>query len=135
MDPVEFLRFAEKTLCRDDGPASCRSAISRAYYAAFLSCRERLESVGVDVPHNATGHNEVQRKLSRSGDPRYRKVASDLGNLQSQRLTADYDLSKAVVEKRENAQLWLATADRIVQTVAGLPTDASLKAIVTAIRS
>ena len=72
--------------------AESRSAISRAYYAAFCKTRNHLR----DIEHEqlSTGpeaHREVQEKLTFSKNRTRKQIGQDLNRLRVNRNHADYD--------------------------------------------
>lgn len=97
MSPRDFHALSE-SLSRVAGAAECRSAVSRAYYAAHHVGKTALQRLGVDeqvplrVPNNASAHQVVIDLLWHSGDPELRRLSATLDNLRSQRLKADYHL-------------------------------------------
>jgi len=88
-DPNEFLILAAR-LSQATAQAELRSAVSRAYYAAFLHAREVLGASGEVVP-TGTGrdHGLVLRALRARGGG----TANLLGRLRAQRGYVDYDLA------------------------------------------
>ena len=58
MDPREFSKIASALLAMKV-PAANRSAISRAYYAAFNVGVEKLRDLGFNVRRGAAAHGEV----------------------------------------------------------------------------
>ena len=95
-DWADFLKLAEGLL-RDPnslGPAeaSLRSAISRAYYAAFHAAL-RLECAkgGYASGGYGTDHVTLPRHLQASTDVARRQVGVDLDRLRLNRRQADYD--------------------------------------------
>ena len=62
MDPRAFLALAE-SLAKGPGPAEHRTAINRAYYAAYNYAIVVLESIGLTIPRTAQGHGEVRELL------------------------------------------------------------------------
>lgn len=139
MDARQFLRLAE-TLNRDItgralltpalDPAACRSAISRAYYAAFHVANEFLDRIKVVVGRSPQAHVTVQYALNNSGDATLVYVSARLHNLYADRLAADYDLTQPTAEQLSQASLMLAYAtdvidrlDRLLAGTAGAPFD------------
>lgn len=95
-DWADFLTFAD-ALVRDPkspGPeeASLRSAISRAYYAAFHVARnfgwDRREFTLTGTGHD---HWLVMNYFRSSPDRTRRKIGVDLDRLYDNRTSADYD--------------------------------------------
>ncbi len=94
-----FLHVAEALVADLDGKdqdreARCRTAISRAYYAAFHSARDhlRIHLADANVSQKAT-HDYVRKGFDRrrKGTPQYRSVAAALRRLYADRLKADYE--------------------------------------------
>jgi hypothetical protein len=139
MDARQFLRLAE-ALTRDVtgralltpalDPAACRSAISRAYYAAFHVAHEFLDRIKVVVGQSPQAHVSVQHALNNSGDPSLALVSSRLRTLYTDRLAADYDLGRPDPERPAQAALMVSSAasvidqlDRLVSGTAAVPFD------------
>ncbi|MEQ1705140.1 MAG: hypothetical protein ABL867_04125 [Rickettsiales bacterium] len=102
--PVEFLELA-KTLHTQATKESCaRSAISRAYYAAFLTAREKS---GIAVTSKDIHGLVLQYCYT------YLPVmADDLKGLRRRRNSADYDLTHTFASKDSN---WaIKTAEAII---------------------
>lgn len=102
----EFLTLAE-ALVRDPnspGPeeASLRSAVSRAYYAAFCSARnlarDRRE---ITLTHTGRDHWLVQKHFQDSPHPTRRQIGTSLDRLRDYRRQADYkdDLDGSAVSQ------------------------------------
>ncbi len=58
MNPREFLQFAVE-IGRSKQPARTRSAISRAYYAAFHVVAEFLEDLGLRASRGPGGQGDI----------------------------------------------------------------------------
>lgn len=89
-DPQLLLDLADK-LCNDTNyhdESKYRTSISRAYYAAYLTARDKLESNGVSFSKNTTVHKEVIDKLRQKN----RIAGNMLFNLRKERNKADYEL-------------------------------------------
>jgi uncharacterized protein (UPF0332 family) len=106
---------AQSPLTAGDGAPECRSAISRAYYAAFLVASAYLDRIGFAVENTPAAHVAVQHALNNSGDAALRGVASDLRDLPSERRRADYDVKDLYPER-------LLNAERIVNLAASVIT-------------
>ena len=79
--------------------AKQRTAVSRAYYAAFLTARERLREVPHFGPVKRHGaHDNVLKALIRSGDPVLTPIGRTLSDLRDMREAADYDLDPATLD-------------------------------------
>jgi uncharacterized protein (UPF0332 family) len=116
MDPRDFHTQAVNLL-RAGQPADCRSAISRAYYAAFHVAATILRSNGFAILENHHAHEQVTRHLLGSGHPAVVAVASQLRELRGMRNKADYRLSLAVVEAVKTAQMSVANAGGHIRTL------------------
>jgi uncharacterized protein (UPF0332 family) len=85
----DYLALA-KTL-RDGDEASKRSAISRAYYAAFCYARDRLKSSGIPVPTTGAAHERVAELYGYSSDFDSLEIKKTLTREKIVRNSADYD--------------------------------------------
>ncbi len=72
--------------------AEWRSAVSRAYYAAFHAARELLRACGFDVPRADAAHAYLWLRLANSGHPDIRQAGNELNELRQVRNRADYDV-------------------------------------------
>jgi hypothetical protein len=113
MDPRDFHKLAER-LAAGSTPAEYRTAIGRAYYAAFNVGAESLRGMGFRVGKGAAAHGEVQHSLQNGGVPSIAAVASELKMLHTMRNRADYQLDAIDVEKQPNAiRIVVTTRDLI----------------------
>ena len=73
--------------------AKKRSAISRAYYAAFCSARNHLRDKEHDqsIPVGGDAHGYVRKQFKTSKDKVRREIGEDLARLVAKRNLADYD--------------------------------------------
>ena len=111
MDEREFLALAQ-ALAVMTSEAAWRSAVSRAYYAAFHVARHLMEGLGFRVPHADRGQGHLWLRLSNCGDARLQQVGVDLNTLRQERNRADYDLHRAL---RQNvAQARVQTAELVI---------------------
>lgn len=91
----EFLELA-RTLQGSSGnafstEAANRSAVSRAYYAAFCYIRNYARNtLGFKQTGSMNDHKRLQEHLRNCGDP-WRKIADDLRDLRLMRNRCDYD--------------------------------------------
>lgn len=94
----EYLSIAEQ-LCGMPvtGPpagaeAQQRAAVSRAYYAAFVSARNRMRDVDrIPIPVGGAAHTFVANLLEQDPDPRRTQIGIQLRRLRIARNTCDYD--------------------------------------------
>jgi uncharacterized protein (UPF0332 family) len=82
-----FLTLAEELASRPGDEAAARSAISRAYYAAFHAGRAYLRQVNMTIDVSGTAHRQVRQALLASN----REVSQNLARLHELRKEADYD--------------------------------------------
>src|SRR5947209_5066202 len=98
MDPATFLTHAAD-LANRGTPADCRSAVSRAYYAAHHAAIEFLRGAGVGVPETGTAHVAVLNILLSAGDLDIREAGVKLSTLHTRRDHADYKWDKLETEQ------------------------------------
>jgi uncharacterized protein (UPF0332 family) len=85
-----FLALAGRTLAaRSPDEATCRSAISRAYYGVFHLASEFLNELSFRV---GARHDAVWKHLEVSGNATAALVGQKLNSLYQERRRADYDL-------------------------------------------
>ncbi len=99
--------------------AARRAAISRAYYAAVLTVKHRVQRIhGKDVTPGEGFHSAVNRALRRTGSPFMKRIAEDLRELEDHRGVADYDLDPDPAELSDaNVDLTLRRADRTIENL------------------
>jgi hypothetical protein len=97
-DWAEYLLLAEE-LC-DERPdratagieARRRTAVNRAYYASFLSARNRLrDGDGVADQGILRSHRRVAAEFEHDRDVQRRSIGIELSRLRADRLACDYD--------------------------------------------
>lgn len=113
----DFLALAIR-LAGAGSEAEQRTALSRAYYAAFHVARQLLEDLAFSPPADEHAHKYVAWRVSNCGNPLVMRAGSQLDILRGFRNRADYDLrrslSSAVVSQQVRA------AEQIVQTLDSL---------------
>lgn len=97
----EFFTLAEELAERDE-EAGKRTAVGRAYYAAFGTARSQIEASGVTFTKTAIDHGAVWGHLSRSSNPAERQLGANGNRLRVARNRADYD---PVVDRLEDITL------------------------------
>ncbi len=97
----EFFTVAEELAERDE-ERDKRTAVGRAYYAAFGTARSHLESSGVTFAKGSGVHGAVWGHLSKSSDPVERQLGATGNRLRVTRNRADYD---ADVDRLEDVTL------------------------------
>jgi uncharacterized protein (UPF0332 family) len=114
MDPLRFLALARR-LSVTANEEEWRTAISRAYYAAFHVACALLTDLGFTVPKADRAHGYLWLRLQNCGDLPTEKAGGDLKAMRSLRNWADYDLHKTVPAARAaSAVLW---AESIIQAL------------------
>jgi uncharacterized protein (UPF0332 family) len=117
MNPKEFLKIAED-LCNVGNPASLRTAISRSYYASFLTARDYAENtLGKAIRHDSRDHYLVKEYLKEIPDSEISELADDLGDLQDYRKRADYDMNDHTPEKLKKAEELFLMAENIIKKI------------------
>jgi hypothetical protein len=92
-DPESWLGVAEVcciTIPGIDREAMFRTAVNRAYYAALIALKQRIEDVqgrGVVPP---TGTHEALTQAVRVGGDQFEEISRELGRLRRAREGADY---------------------------------------------
>jgi len=72
--------------------ARLRSAISRAYYAAFCKARNHLrDKEGLSIPLTGQAHTIIWRRFKNSSDQLRKEIGENLRRLRNDRRQADYD--------------------------------------------
>ena len=107
MNPREFLDTAED-LAVGDREADWRSAVSRAYYAAFHVGRMVLIRCGFAVPDAAQCHTFVAFRLANCGHPPIADAGNTLAELRRLRNLADYNLSASCDQRQSQRRVWEA---------------------------
>lgn len=103
MKPRGFLDLAQELAQRDSEPCQ-RTAISRAYYAAFHQARQLLAEWGFFIRQSDRAHTAITRRLSQSGSVTLNLISQSLIEFKQIRNKADYDLDRtldAEIVKRE----------------------------------
>jgi uncharacterized protein (UPF0332 family) len=114
MDGREFLTVADD-LAVGENEADWRSAISRAYYAAFHVARAVLVQCGFDAPIGDQAHAYLWLRLSNCGHPDLEEVGRRLSRLRSLRNQADYQLAVSVEQPQAASYVLMAT--EIIETL------------------
>lgn len=117
MEPREFQKLAERLACGKGGAAEYRTAVSRAYYAAFLSCRKALDRIEIRPLRNDGAHKHVVTCLGSSGIEECRVLSDNLDALRTWRNHADYDLDCADVEQFDTVKDLIDDASEIISGI------------------
>ena len=116
MDPRDLNQLA-KRLADEGGPAEYRTAINRAYYAAYNTAVELLIQSGCVLPATAGCHREVREHLEHSGDPVIIASAKRLRELYNRREAADYRMSDLVAEDRRFSEGAVTIAGKVISAL------------------
>jgi len=108
-DWTEFLHLAKELAGRGKTApaqeAKLRSAISRAYYAAYCKARNQLGPIPIHVQNK---HTYVWNYFQNSRDPTLKEIGKDGRRLRLDRNRADYDNSIANLSSLTLADLILS---------------------------
>lgn len=93
--PRKFLKLATQLIADRDYEEPCRirTSIGRAYYAAFLYIKEKMERLGYHFPDDYRVHQTVIDALMDRGDT---TMGSRLDRLLEKRRIADYYMDKSL---------------------------------------
>lgn len=103
----DFLRLASR-MAADSTEADWRTAVSRAYYAAFHVARRLAADLRFTVPRADRAHQYLVFRLSNSGTAVVEQAGRELENLRRLRNRADYDETPAVLHSQAVAAVRVA---------------------------
>ncbi|MFL5243428.1 MAG: HEPN domain-containing protein [Gemmataceae bacterium] len=104
MNGRAFLTVAD-ALILQTSEASWRSAVSRAYYAAFHVAQQLFHDLGFTVPRGDRAHGYLWLRLSNCGNSQVQIAGKDLKDLRGDRNWADYDLSFLLTQTLASNQI------------------------------
>jgi len=117
-DWTRYLLLAQELAERRNDEASLRSAVSRAYYAAFCIARNRLLQENEKIPATGEAHATVWTKYRNSVQKHRKDIGTTGDRLRRSRNRADYDNEfPDISEKVEQA---LANAKDLLESLEGL---------------
>jgi uncharacterized protein (UPF0332 family) len=128
MNGRDFLSVADD-LAAGLTEAEWRSAVSRAYYAAFHVARDLLSQCGFDVPRVEAAHAYLWLRLTNAGHPDVQYAGLDLRHLRIARNRADYDLDLPFTQASAFAQA--QTAADIIQLLEAVGADTVVRTRLT----
>jgi uncharacterized protein (UPF0332 family) len=131
MDGREFLSLADE-LAAGGTAAHRRSALSRAYYAAYHTAYELLSALGIALPRDHRGHERVRQCLQYSDDASLNQAGAVLRRLQTVRVKADYHLRDPHPEHPRTVELYLSQARRCIALLDATPADPAARAALAA---
>ncbi len=114
MEPKDFLQVAND-LAKSDEAAELRSAVSRAYYAAFHVARKLLVDMGFQISKGPGAHGDVCKYLGNAGNPSVEHAGNNIGDLKGWRNQADYDLDLVVHENSGSVQKIVSITAQIIE--------------------
>jgi uncharacterized protein (UPF0332 family) len=121
MKPAAFLDLADD-LAVGDNEAAWRTAVSRAYYAAFHAARDFIRKCGFEPPFADRAHAYLIHRLMQSGDAQLDFVGRELSDLRSRRNEADYEIDTEFAQRRASNLVYRATdVVRILEDYAAEP--------------
>lgn len=99
--------------------AKLRSAISRAYFAAFCHARNHLrDREGLPVPAGVDVHRYVRDRFRSSPEPLRKAIGENLNRLRKARNRVDYD--DAVQNLSAQTHIVLGRAEQVIATLSRL---------------
>jgi uncharacterized protein (UPF0332 family) len=132
MKSRDFLALAQR-LVSESAEVSWRSAVSRAYYAAFHVARELLEDIGFVVARADRAHAYLWRRLSNCGDPKVQAAGQQLNDLRGDRNEADYNLRLSLAQTVANGQV--RAAQRIIDILEAAAIEPTRSAILDSMKT
>jgi uncharacterized protein (UPF0332 family) len=124
MNPRDFLDVAD-ALIEGASEAEWRSAVSRAYYAAFHIARQLLRQCGFRVPDGEQAHAYLWLRLSNCGHPDIQNTGRELRELRTVRNWADYDLDRALNQQAGFSHILAAT--NVIQLLEGVAAEPAIR--------
>lgn len=127
-DPEEWLTVAELCCRSEFGEAYLRTAVNRAYYAALLSTKHRIEqTVGVGSVPRVQTHATILNAV-RTGGREFEPIHNALRKLKQEREAVDYEVRNAPLQRwRVRSQVRLSR-DVIRNHIKALP-DAAFRTL------
>jgi uncharacterized protein (UPF0332 family) len=114
IQPEDFQRLAE-TWIQGADEAEWRSAVSRAYYAAFHKARRLFIALGFQPPKGDQAHAYLWLRLLNCGDPQVQLAGSDLNTLRRDRNLADYGVDQNL--SQTDGLIQVQSARQIIQVL------------------
>lgn len=120
-DPQHFFSLATQLIDDSDynDEARCRTSISRAYYAAHLVSKKKLEEIGITFTvEKEEDKAKIHQKVIVSLGGKNKGVGDMLWDLRQGRNEADYDLNKQFT--KYGVKLLMAIAEDVINEVNSL---------------
>lgn len=123
MNGREFLDSSKRLVARGHA-ADTRSAISRAYYAAFHAVRDFFSDCGIRFSeHSPEAHAKTSQCLDNSNVQMAIELGGQLRSLREDRNGSDYRMNDLQFQSATNAQLRIKIAEGIIASVDALATE------------
>lgn len=116
MEGKAFLNTAKKLAQMRDEPA-LRSAVSRAYYAAYNYYIPLLRELGFKFSKDSPTHEKLYQYLNNSAITEIEAAADDLRLLRKRRNFADYNMESTEFQNHIACQFDLARAQTIISQI------------------
>ena len=114
MDFRDFLKLAN-TLVNGTTEGEWRTAVSRAYYAAFHVARELLIDLSFVVPRADRAHGYLWLRLANAGQVDVQDAGNRLNALRRERNRADYD--PHITVRQAMARTQIQRSEEIIQAL------------------
>ncbi len=112
----DFFEIA-KALLKTPTEAAYRTAINRAYYAAFHAGATFLAELGFKTSDGPQAHGQLRARINNCGVPELQGIHTGLYDLYSRRRQADYNLNSPNFRAQALAALDVASAGQMIATV------------------
>lgn len=116
MEPSLINEVARELAKHPGGAPFRRSAVSRAYYAAYNVAQEMIASMGLPK-RKGDSHAILQRRLIASGDEQLRQIGVQLSEFSALRNKSDYDMSDRFNPSVADTAAAVALADELIRTI------------------
>jgi len=118
MNGRDFLATAQKLTAVGAVPPDLRSAMSRAYYAAYHAALEYCTRCGVTFStHSSDAHTTMPRCFDACTTAEAKDLYRMLNALRADRKTADYDLADSKFEGAANVTLRIKDAEKVIAKI------------------
>jgi hypothetical protein len=91
-----YLQTAKTLASQAGDEAALRSAVSRAYCAAFGVAATRMKVEGKNVPASGEAHQEIWKYFESAGDMYRRQIGQNGKRLRYRRNQADYEANTTI---------------------------------------
>lgn len=122
-DPREFCVFAVRCTIGTPDEAACRSAISRAYYSAYLVAYAYVREKNIRLVSQSGKrwgpHERTIQAIGAIRHPGSRYIAVELAKLKRRRIDADYHMNYE--RAQEHVPRAIRDAERIIAWIDALP--------------